>query len=149
MRGRRLDDASAFNVVNEAMLTINMDKAKAKGQIIAEVQRVLRLGGRYAIHELALTPDERSDEIATQVRQSLARSIKVNAHPAHHRPVECLDRQSPVRVDNVDTAEMALLTVRRVIADVEIVGTLRIGWNYLRDADVRKRVTGMWQTFQK
>jgi len=44
---------------------------------------------------------------------------------------------------------MALLTVRRVIADVEIVGTLRIGWNDLRDADVRKRVTGMWQTFQK
>jgi len=52
-------------------------------------------------------------------------------------------------VENVDTAEMALLRVRRVIADVEIVGTLRIGWNDLRDADVRKRVTGMWQTFQK
>lgn len=95
MRGRRLDDASAFIVVNQAMLTINMDKAK--GQIIADVQRVLRPGGRYAIHELALTPDERSDEIATQVRQSLARSIKVKARPDHHRPVERLDRQSRVR----------------------------------------------------
>jgi ubiquinone/menaquinone biosynthesis C-methylase UbiE len=46
MRGRRLDDASAFIVVNVAMLIINMDKAK--GRIIAEVQGVLRPGGRYA-----------------------------------------------------------------------------------------------------
>jgi hypothetical protein len=30
-------------------------------------------------------------------------------------------------VENAGTAEMALLTVRRVIADEEIVGTLRIG----------------------
>jgi len=52
-------------------------------------------------------------------------------------------------VENVDTAEMALLRVRRVIADEEIVGTLRIGCNHLRDADVRRRAIGTWQTFQK
>jgi hypothetical protein len=48
---------------------------------MAEASRVLRAGGRYAIHELALTPDTISDEIKTDVRQSLSRAIKVNARP--------------------------------------------------------------------
>jgi hypothetical protein len=35
----------------------------------------------WAIHELALAPDSISDEVKTDVRQSLARAIKVNARP--------------------------------------------------------------------
>ncbi|MCB1288626.1 MAG: class I SAM-dependent methyltransferase, partial [Mycobacterium sp.] len=50
-----LPDGSADVVVGEAMLTMKNDKAKAA--IVAEATRLLRRGGRYAIHELALKPD--------------------------------------------------------------------------------------------
>jgi ubiquinone/menaquinone biosynthesis C-methylase UbiE len=53
----------------------------AKHAIVAEAARVLRPHGRYAIHELALTPDTVAAEVSTDIRQSLARAIKVNARP--------------------------------------------------------------------
>src|SRR5699024_4674330 len=51
-----LDDDSADAVVGEAMLTMQGDKGKAA--ILDEARRILAPGGRYAIHELALTPDD-------------------------------------------------------------------------------------------
>lgn len=51
-----LPDGSADVVIGEAMLT--MQGEKAKDAIVAEAVRLLRPGGRYAIHELALTPDD-------------------------------------------------------------------------------------------
>lgn len=63
------------------MTASNSAPTPAKHAIMAEASRVLRAGGRYAIHELALTPDTISDEIKTDVRQSLSRAIKVNARP--------------------------------------------------------------------
>ena len=74
-----LPDASADAVLGEAMLTMQSDKAKQ--DIVAEAARPLRPGGRYAIHELALTPDDLSDDVKTDIRQALAKSIKVNARP--------------------------------------------------------------------
>ena len=70
---------SADVVVGEAMLSMQGDKAK--DAIVAEAVRLLRPGGRYAIHELALTPDELPDQAKSDVRQALARSIKVNTRP--------------------------------------------------------------------
>lgn len=74
-----LPDASSDVVIGEAMLSMQGDAAK--GAIVAEAARVLRPGGRYAIHELALTPDDVPEEISTDIRQALARAIKVNARP--------------------------------------------------------------------
>ena len=77
-----LPDASSDVVIGEAMLTMQGDAAKHA--IVAEASRVLRPHGRYAIHELALTP-EVSEEVSTDIRQSLARAIKVNALSADDR----------------------------------------------------------------
>ena len=74
-----LPDGSQDVVIGEAMLTMQGDAAKHA--IVAEAARVLRPNGRYAIHELALTPDNVPEDISTEIRQSLARSIKVNARP--------------------------------------------------------------------
>jgi len=54
-----LPDASADVVIGEAMLTMQGDSAKHA--IVAEASRVLRVRGRYGIHELALMPDTISD----------------------------------------------------------------------------------------
>ena len=74
-----LPDGSADVVIGEAMLTMQGDKAKRA--IVAEAFRVLRPGGRYAIHELGLTPDEIPQDTKDDIRRDLARSIKVNARP--------------------------------------------------------------------
>lgn len=140
-----LPDESCDVVVTEAMLTMNTDASK--GQILDEVWRILRPNGHYAIHELSLTPDDISTEIAADVRTALARSIKVNARPLTVAEWTALFERHGFAVERTAGAKMALLQVRRVIADEGIVGTLRIGRNYLRDKDARARVNGMRRTF--
>lgn len=140
-----LPEASADAVVGEAMLTMQTDAHKA--EIIAEAFRVLRPGGRYAIHELALVPDELDDGTKTEIRKALARSIKVNARPLTRAEWTTLLTDGGFEIDTVDFAPMALLRPRRVIADEGIRGTARILGNVLRDRAARERVLAMRSTF--
>lgn len=142
-----LPDVSADVAVNEAMLTMNTDKAKR--QIVAEIARVLRPGGQYAIHELALVPDDIGEPVATDLRRALARSIKVNARPLTVAEWQALLTDAGFEVSTVATADMALLRFRRLIADEGELGTLRITVNYLRRPDARHRINDMWLTFHR
>lgn len=142
-----LPDASSDVVVGEAMLTMQGDAAKQA--IVAEAARVLRPGGRYAIHELALTPDTVSEEISTEIRQALARSIKVNARPLTIAEWSKLLAEHGLVVDNVTTAPMALLQPRRLVSDEGLFGALRFARNVLLHRDARKRVLAMRRTFRK
>jgi SAM-dependent methyltransferase len=142
-----LPDASADVVIGEAMLTMQSDVAKHA--IVAEAVRVLRPRGRYAIHELALTPDSVSDDVSTDIRQSLARAIKVNARPLTVAEWSQLLAHHGLAVEHVATAPMALLQPRRVLADEGLFGTLRFAGNLLVHRDARKRVLNMRQTFRR
>lgn len=142
-----LPDACADVVIGEAMLTMQGDSAKHA--IVAEAARVLRPRGRYAIHELALTPDDLSEEVTTDVRQSLARAIKVNARPLTVAEWSALLAGHGLVVQHVATAPMALLQPRRVIADEGLVGALRFAKNVLTQPDARKRVLAMRNTFRR
>lgn len=64
-----LDDDSADAVVGEAMLTMQGDKGKAA--ILDEARRILAPGGRYAIHELALTPDDIDAATKDEIRLAM------------------------------------------------------------------------------
>lgn len=141
-----LTGASADLVIGEAMLT--MQSEAGKQVIIAEAARLLRPGGRYAIHELGLYPDTLDAGFKTELRKDLARAIKVNARPltvAEWR--ELLEGQGLV-VEWTGTAPMALLQMRRNLADEGVRGTLRILRNVLRDADARRRVLSMRSLFR-
>lgn len=142
-----LPEATADVVIGEAMLTMQGDVVKHS--IVAEATRVLRPGGRYAIHELALTPDTLADEVKTDVRQSLARAIKVNARPLTVAEWTQLLADSGLVVDDVATAPMALLQPRRLIADEGLLGALRFAKNLLIHHDARRRVLIMRGTFRK
>ena len=142
-----LPDASRDVVIGEAMLTMQGDATKHA--IVAEAARVLRPGGRYAIHELALTPDTVSEEISTEIRQSLARAIKVNARPLTVAEWSGLLSEHGLVVDRILTAPMALLQPRRVIADEGLFGALRFARNLLANREARKRVLTMRKTFRK
>ncbi len=142
-----LPDASTDVVIGEAMLTMQGDSVKHA--IVAEASRVLRPGGRYAIHELALTPDTISDEVKTDVRQSLARAIKVNARPLTVAEWTRLLAEHDLIVDQVATAPMALLQPRRLIADEGLSRALRFAINVLIHRDARRRVAQMRNTFRR
>ncbi len=142
-----LPDESSDVVIGEAMLTMQGDAAKRA--IVAEAARVLRPHGRYAIHELALTPDTVSDDVSTEIRRSLARAIKVNARPLTVAEWSRLLAEHGLVVDHVATAPMALLQPRRVITDEGLLGALRFAKNVLVHRDARKRVLAMRRTFRR
>lgn len=129
------------------MLTMQTDRGKRA--IIAEAVRLLRPGGRYAIHELGLVPDDIDNATADGIRQALARTIRVNARPLTAAEWRGLLTDAGLVVDWVGTAPMALLDVRRNIADEGVGGTLRIVRNVAGDRDARSRVLAMRRTFRR
>ncbi len=141
-----LPDGSADAVIGEAMLS--MQGEKAKNAVVAEAARVLRPGGRYAVHELALIPDALPDDVRTGIRKALARSLRVNARPATVAEWRTLLEAHGLVVDHVDTAPMALLQPRRIIADEGVLGALRFVGNLLTHPEARRRVMIMRHTLR-
>lgn len=142
-----LPDASADIVVNEAMLTMNTDRSKER--IVDEVARILRPGGRYAFHELGLAPDTIHADVATTIRRSLARSIKVNARPLTVAEWTALVTDAGFEVEAIHVADMGLLKFRQLLADEGLRGLVTIGVNYLRRPAARRRINDMWRTFRR
>ena len=140
-----LADASADVIVGEAMLTMQTNRGKAA--IISEAARVLRPGGRYAIHELGLEPEGIDPQLAESIRKDLARAIKVNARPLTIAEWTALLAESGFRVESTYRAPMALLELRRNLADEGLLRVLRIAWRVLRDPAARRRVLGMRRVF--
>ncbi|AEV76457.1 methylase involved in ubiquinone/menaquinone biosynthesis [Mycolicibacterium rhodesiae NBB3] len=138
---------SADVVIGEAMLTMQGDKAKRA--IIDEAFRILRPGGRYAIHELGLTPDSMPHETKDDIRRDLARSIKVNARPLTASEWAQLLSDAGFEDVTVDYAPMALLNPARVLADEGPSGALRIVGNLIVRGAARRRVIGMRRTFHR
>jgi SAM-dependent methyltransferase len=141
-----LPDGCADVVIAEAMLTMQGDRGK--DAVVAEAARLLRPGGRYAVHELALGPDTVLDAIGTEIRQGLARVIRVNARPLPIAGWQELLEAHGLVVDHVDTAPMALLEPRRIVADEGLLGALRFARNLLTQPDARRRVLAMRRTFR-
>ena len=141
-----LESGSADVVVGEAMLT--MQGEKSKKAIISEAVRLLAPGGRYAIHELAVQPDNIDEELHTRIRQDLARAIHVNARPLTCEQWAELLEECGLVVETIQTAPMALLDFSRNVRDEGFAQTLRIIRNVLSDRELRERVLGMRKTFR-
>ncbi|KUI03875.1 methyltransferase [Mycolicibacterium acapulense] len=142
-----LPSGSADVVIGEAMLTMQGDRDKRA--IVAEAFRVLRPGGRYAIHELGLQPDDLPQDTKDEIRRDMARAIKVNARPLTTSEWVALLTEAGFEVVTVDHAKMALLNPARVLADEGLTGALRIVGNLVGRPAARKRVIGMRKTFHR
>lgn len=142
-----LESSSADVVVGEAMLTMQTEHGKKA--IIGEVFRLLRAGGTYSIHELGLQPDNLDESVEEEVRKALARSIKVNARPLTEQEWREVLEGEGFEVLWSGKEPMALLDMKRNIADEGIGGVLRILRNVLGNKDIRARVLNMKRTFNK
>lgn len=66
-------------VIGEAMLTMNPDGHKRA--IVSEAYRLLKSGGRYGIHELAIRPDDIAPEVRAEIETALSSAMHVGARP--------------------------------------------------------------------
>lgn len=142
-----LESNSADVVIGEAMLTMQTERGKQA--IIGEAFRLLRAGGTYSIHELGLQPDNLDESVKDEVRKALARSIKVNARPLTEQEWRELLEAEGFEVLWRGKGPMALLDMKRNIADEGIGGVLRILRNVLGNKGIRARVLNMKHTFDK
>lgn len=143
----RLDDCSQTKVFGEAMLTMHANHRKS--EIIKEAHRVLKKDGYYAIHELALKPNNISDEIKKNIQKELAITMNVNARPLTVEEWKILVKEEGFEIIEIKTAEMRLLEPSRLIDDEGFSGFLTIIKNIATQTEVRERVIKMKKVFKK
>jgi hypothetical protein len=139
---------SASVVIGEAMLSMNTQEHKR--MIAAEAFRLLRSGGRYGIHELAVVPDRMPAAQKREIDRSLSSVIHVGARPLPAHEWRALLEGVGFRVVAVDYAAMdLLLRLRRLVQDEGALGALRLGMNVLLDHAARRRVLAMRRVFEQ
>jgi len=142
-----LPPGSASVVIGEAMLS--MQTAEHKRLIAAEAFRLLRAGGRFGIHELAIVPDDMPPNDEREIDRALSSVIHVGARPLPVREWKALLEAVGFRVVAVGYAPMHLLRPLRVIQDEGILGTLKLVRNLILDDAARRRVLAMRWVFER
>lgn len=140
-----LPDASADLVVGEAMLTIQSPQAKAA--IVKEAARLLAPGGRYAIHEMAVSSGY-SQEDFEAARKELSRTIKVGARPLTEDGWRQLMEEAGLEVVFSAKAPLRLLEPTRLIRDEGLLGALRFWNNARKMPGAKERLRTMRKAFK-
>jgi hypothetical protein len=134
-------------VYGEAMLT--MQAPEMKRRIVGEARRLLKRGGRYAIHEMCLVGDNLDEEVKKEIKQALSQAIHVGVRPLSVSEWRDLMEAEGFEVQTEVRAPMHLLEPRRLLSDEGLSGTLRFIWNVLRDPDARARIFLMRSVFRR
>lgn len=138
-----LPDSCASVVVGEAMLSMHPE---AKKQAIAnEARRLLRPGGSYAIHELAVTDAGRQNEVERDFSDCIHVGVRVGTVPQWHTWLE----RAGFEVTKTTTAPMRLLETARLLQDEGLWRTTRFVYNSLRVPGAARRLLDVRAVFRK
>lgn len=144
-----VESGSASVVFGEAMLS--MQRQEKKRAIIAEAARVLRSGGRYAIHELAVAVERDADTKALieEIQKDLSTTIHVGVRIGTVAEWRALLSEAGLEVESEKELPMKLLELDRLIQDEGILGTLRFIFNMLRTPGATERLLSVRRSFKK
>ncbi|MCY3776869.1 MAG: methyltransferase domain-containing protein [Candidatus Aminicenantes bacterium] len=147
-----LPDRSASVVYGEALLT--MQTAEQRASIVAEAARVLRAGGRYGIHELALDPDGLAEATKSEIQHALSDAILSGAIHLGARTLTASEWRELLAAQGFDVktqigAPMHLLEPKRLIRDEGLLRALRFVWNVAKTPAARKRIRAMRAIFRR
>jgi hypothetical protein len=142
-----LSSGSATVVYGEAMLT--MQTPEMKQRIVGEARRLLRAGGRYAVHEMCLTRDDIGADVREEIQRALAGVVHHGVKPLTPAEWRALLEAEGFDVRSSSTAPMALLEPARLVRDEGLAGALRFFWRVLRDREGRQRVLAMRGVFRR
>ncbi|KLV64371.1 class I SAM-dependent methyltransferase [Citrobacter murliniae] len=135
-------DNSFDVVINEAMLTMYADKAKAK--LIAEYHRVLKPGGRLLTHDIMFT----SQKLGEGDQSQLMQVVKSNVSPMTRQGWSELFLNAGFEHVMQKNGEMSLMSPRGLIRDEGLGGALKIAFNGLRTHENRRRFLKMFRFFK-
>lgn len=141
-----LEDGAADAVYGEAMLT--MQTHAVKEAIVREAGRILAAGGRYGIHEIALTPDGIDEAEQKNISAGMSKVIHHGVNPLTLPEWERLLTEAGFRVRAVFEAPMALLEPRRFVRDEGILRSLAILCRLAVKPAARARVLEMRNLFK-
>lgn len=127
-----------------------MQPEPAKRRIMRETRRLLAdTGGRYAIHEMCLLPEDLDPEHAEEITSDLGRAIHVGARPLTPRGWAGLLAAEGFSVTARRRTPMELLEPRRLIADEGFAQAVSIAGRTLRDPAARHPVVEMRRVFRR
>ncbi|MCS3432918.1 class I SAM-dependent methyltransferase [Klebsiella sp. BIGb0407] len=129
-------------VINEAMLTMYADKAKAR--LLQEYFRVLKPGGRLLTHDIALTEPREDNDVS----QKMQAAIQVKAQPMPTEAWVTLFRTAGFHDVSHSEGMMTLMTPRGMLHDEGLIGTLKIIRNALK-AENRPQFLRMFRHFRQ
>jgi SAM-dependent methyltransferase len=130
-------------VINEAMLTMYADKAKAK--LVSEYFRVLKPGGYLLTHDIMFTADALGEGDKNQLEQV----VKSNVSPMSQTAWQQLFQQAGFRQVDWRHGGMSLMSPRGLIRDEGPGRALQIVFNGLRTRENRARFLGMFRFFRE
>lgn len=140
-----LPDQCATVVYGEAMLSMQPEGRKL--QIVREAARLLPIGGRYSIHELAL--DNVTPELQITIQEALCQALHVGVTPLTREQWSYLLEQAGFQITRIDTAPMALLEPVRILGDEGLLQSLEFMFKLMRNREARARIAQMRAIFQK
>ncbi|MGH7668993.1 MAG: hypothetical protein ACRENQ_05820 [Gemmatimonadaceae bacterium] len=142
-----MDDGSASLAFGEAMLSMQSDTKKQN--IMSEARRILRPGGRYAIHELCLSPENIDPSLRQEIKRDLSEHIRVGVHIGTTAMWQEWLGARGFDVENMTTRPMRLLELDRLIDDEGIRGVIRIVVNAARTRGAITRLPSVRRTFRR
>jgi hypothetical protein len=89
------------------------------------------------------------EAIKLEIQHALSQTIRVGARPLSANEWHGLLQNEGFNVRTEIFRPMRLLKPGRLIQDEGLRGSLRFGWNLLRDAEARRRVIAMRRVFAK